>query len=169
MTLAELPAEVLAVLREFRCCEMATVGPDGTPAAWPMVPLLLLDRDQLLLTTSIGFAAKAANVRREPRVSMLFSDPTGSGLSDPPAVLVSGTASVGERVETAGDDLEAHWRLVGARQPVSRWFAASAPGRWFMDWYYMRLLIYVTPRSVLWWPAGETAAAPRRYDLPHVA
>lgn len=169
MTLAELPAEVLAVLREFRCCEMATVGPDGTPAAWPMVPLLLLDRDQLLLTTSIGFAAKAANVRREPRVSMLFSDPTGSGLSDPPAVLVSGTASVGERVETAGDDLEAHWRLVGARQPVSRWFAASAPGRWFMDWYYMRLLIYVTPRSVLWWPAGETAAAPRRHDLPHVA
>jgi hypothetical protein len=33
VTLAELPAEVLAVLREFRCCEMATVGPDGTPVA----------------------------------------------------------------------------------------------------------------------------------------
>ena len=79
MTLAELPAEVLAVLREFRCCEMATVGPDGTPTAWPMVPLLLPDRDQLLLTTSIGFPAKAANARREPRVSMLFSDPTEAG------------------------------------------------------------------------------------------
>jgi general stress protein 26 len=117
VTLAELPAEVLAVLREFRCCEMATVGPDGTPVAWPMVPLLLLDRAQLLLTTSIGFAAKAANVRREPRVSMLFSDPTGSGLSDPPAVLVSGTASVGERVETAAtiSRRTGGWSVPGSR------------------------------------------------------
>jgi hypothetical protein len=77
--LAELPAEVLAVLREFRCCEMATVGPDGTPAAWPMVPLLLLDRAQLLLTTSIGFAAKAANVRGNRGSRCCSPIPPGAG------------------------------------------------------------------------------------------
>jgi hypothetical protein len=102
-------------------------------------------------------------------VSLLFSDPTGSGLDNPPAVLVQGTATADDEIVTAGGDLEAHWRLVGSRQPASRWFSASAPARWFPDWYYMRLLIYVTPRRVLWWPNGDTAVAPHRRDLTDVA
>jgi len=29
-----------------------------------------------------------------------------------------------------------------------------------MDWYYMRLYIFVHPRRVLWWPKGDFGRAP---------
>jgi hypothetical protein len=39
----------------------------------------------LLITTSIAFPQKAFNIRRDARVALLFSDPTGSGLNRAPA------------------------------------------------------------------------------------
>ena len=35
MSVLTLPAEVEAVLREFRACEFATLARDGTPISWP--------------------------------------------------------------------------------------------------------------------------------------
>lgn len=160
---AALPDEVEQVLSGFLCCELATIASDGTPIAWPAVALHLPERSRFVLSTSIGFSAKAANIRRDPRVSLLFSDPTGSGLDAPPTVLVRGTATVAEGVRTWGDDLGAHWRRVASLQPVSRFFSASAPARWFMDWYFMRLVITVEPRELLWWPGGDTSRAPREW------
>ncbi len=167
MSVIGAPDDVEAVLSGFLTCEFATVARDGTPVAWPVVPLYLPERGRFVLTTTIGFAAKAANVRRDPRVSLLFSDPTGSGLSAPPTVLVQGAATVGEHVETAGDDdLLAHWARVNSLQPMSRFFSSTAPARWFMDWYYMRLLIHVTPWRVSWWV--DLSAAPGRLELSDV-
>lgn len=159
-----IPADVDAVLHRFLCCEFATVGPDGAPVAWPVVALYR--PPGFVLSTSIGFPVKAANIRREPRVSLLFSDATGSGLTAPPTVLVQGTATVDEDVTTWGDDLGAHWRRVTALQPIGRHFSGSPPARWFMDWYYMRLVVRVTPRTVRWWPGGDTTVAPEevRFD-----
>lgn len=158
----ELPGEVGSVLSRFLCCELATLARDGTPVAWPAVPLHLPHRGQFLLTTTIGFPVKVANIRRDPRVSLLFSDATGSGLESPPTVLVQGTATADDDVQTWGADLEAHWRRVSALQPAGRRFSSSAPARWFMDWYYMRLLIRVRPTRILWWPGGDTSVPPRR-------
>jgi hypothetical protein len=155
----DLPEDVWAVLSCFLVCELATIGRDGVPSAWPAVPLLLRDRGQVLLTTSIGFPVKAVNVRREPRVSLLYSDPTGSGLAAPPAVLVQGRASVGDAVRTWDDDLARHWRRVQAVQPASRRFRA-VPARAFLDWYFMRLLIRVALRRVSWWAGGDTSRPP---------
>ena len=59
------------MLERFLCCEFATVGRDGTPAAWPVVALYRPPGS--VLSTSIGFPVKAANIRRDPRVSLLFS------------------------------------------------------------------------------------------------
>lgn len=47
---------------------------------------------------------------------MLFSDPTGSGLTDPAMVLVQGDATVSEIV-TWDDEIAAHWDLIWRRQP----------------------------------------------------
>ncbi len=165
-----IPEDVEAVLAGFVCGEFSTLARDGTPVAWPVVPLRLPEPDPLggfLLSTSIGFAAKAVNIRRDPRVSLLFSDPTGSGLTAPPTVLVQGRAVVDDDVQTDTAQLLAHWRRVTALQPASRWFSNSAPARWFMDWYYMRLVIHVTPRRILWWPAGDSA--PQRCEVSDVA
>lgn len=160
----ELPQEVESVLAGFLCCEVATVAKDGMPLTWPAVPLWLPRRGQVVLSTSIGFAVKAANVRRDPRVSLLFSDATGSDLQAPGAVLVQGTAVASPRVETWTPDLDAHWQRVRAVQPASRWFASTAPARWFMDWHYMRLLIHVTPVRVLWWPDRSMLGQPRQWQ-----
>lgn len=163
-----LPGEVHQVLGRFLCCELATVGRDGTAMAWPAVPLYMAERGQLLLTTTIGFPVKALNIAREPKVSLLFSDATGSGLVDPPTVLLQGEARIASGVQTWGADLAAHWQRVMTVQPVSGRFTRTAPVRWFMDWYFMRLLIYVTPRRASWWPDRTMTGAPRQVDLPGV-
>ena len=97
----ELPSEVEAVFREFRTCEMSTLARDGSPITWPTLPFWRTEEGRFLITTSIGLPHKAFNVRRNGRVSLLFSDSTASGLKDPPAVLVQGDAEAPDEVSTS--------------------------------------------------------------------
>ena len=150
-----------SVLDGYRTCEFATLAKDGTPLAWPTSPLRQQD-GTLLITTSIGLAQKALNVRRDGRVALLFSDPTGSGLSAPAQIFIAGNAQCSE-LTTSPAGLEDYWSMLYRRQPSSR--AYTLPGvRSLMDWYYMRLLITVTPERVLERPSGSatrpTAALP---------
>ncbi|GAA3199248.1 pyridoxamine 5'-phosphate oxidase family protein [Nonomuraea roseoviolacea] len=131
----------------YRTCEFTTLGRDGTPLTWPTAFHRRAD-GTLLVTTSLAFAQKALNVRRDGRVAMLLSDPTGSGLTDPPQVLVTGTAVCPEEIVTSPAGDEAYWSMLFERQPDSRKYVTGAARR-LMDWYYMRLLIVVTPTVVL--------------------
>jgi hypothetical protein len=143
-----------SVLDSYRTCEFATLAKDGTPLAWPTSPLRQQD-GTLLITASIAFAQKALNVRRDGRVALLFSDPTGSELSAPGQIFISGNARCSE-LTTSPDGLEEYWSMLFLRQPSSRSY--TLPGiRSLMDWYYMRLLITVTPEHVLERPAGSAA------------
>nr|BFD87948.1 hypothetical protein StreXyl84_73490 [Streptomyces sp. Xyl84] len=137
----------LDVLDAYRTCEFATLGRDGTPAAWPTAVRRKKD-GTLLLTTSLAFAQKALNIRRDGRVALLFSDPTGTGLTEPPQIFVGGRAECPEEIRTGPEGAEDYWRMLFERQPHSRSYV-SAPARWTMDWYYLRLLITVTPEQVI--------------------
>ncbi|WP_433239059.1 pyridoxamine 5'-phosphate oxidase family protein [Streptosporangium sp. CA-135522] len=130
----------------FRTCEFTTLGRDGTPLTWPTAFHRRQD-GTLLVTTSLAFAQKALNVRRDGRVALLLSDPTGSGLTDPPQILITGTAVCPEEIVTGPAGEEAYWTMLFERQPDSRKYV-GAPARWLMDWYYMRLLITVIPTQV---------------------
>lgn len=163
-----IPPDVEAVFRKFRTCEFATLARDGTPIVWPTEPLYLPERTQFLITASIGMSRKAENVRRNPRVSLLFSNPTGSGLAHPPAVLVQGDAVSPDEVYTWNEDLEIHWRRLGRLQPASRVFSSNPVSRYLMDWLYMRLLIYITPRHIRWWPEGDFSRAPKKLAVGRV-
>jgi hypothetical protein len=148
MTSAMPPTDpdVLAVLDRYRTCEFATLGKDGVPIAWPTAALHRAD-GTFLITTSIALPQKAYNIRRDGRVAMLFSEPTASGLVGAPQVLVQGTASCPDEVVT---DVLAHaeyWRRLLERQPFGKTYGANALTRRFFDWYYMRLLITVTPTA----------------------
>nr|CEL20131.1 pyridoxamine 5'-phosphate oxidase-related, FMN-binding [Kibdelosporangium sp. MJ126-NF4] len=130
----------------YRTCELATLAKDGTPITWPTSPWLR-DDGKLVLTTSLGFPQKAYNVRRDNRVAMLFSDPTGSGLDAPKQVFVSGTASCPEEISTAPGELTEYWSMLFERQPSGK--AHLSPlMRPLGDWYYMRLVITITPEAV---------------------
>jgi hypothetical protein len=155
-----IPAEVDAVLRSFRTCEFSTLSKDGTPITWPTLPFWDAANQRFIVTTSIGFPQKAFNVRRDGRVSLLFSEPKASGLERPPAVLVQGDATAPDEITTTFSGFEDGLRQTFERQPGGMIFSANAVTRHFADWYYMRLLIYVTPRAILWWPDGDMTAAP---------
>jgi hypothetical protein len=168
--LDQLPPQVLDALVAYRTCEFATMAKDGTPLAVPVSPVILPQQDRIVITTSIGLPNKAFNVRRDGRVSLLFSDPTASGLDHPPAVLIQGDAICPDRIETWTPELEQLWRMLDERQPASRSYVGYAFTRWLMDWYYMRLLITVTPRRVRWWEHGDFATVPheREQELSYV-
>jgi hypothetical protein len=161
----DLPEPVVEVLTRYHTCELATLAKDGTPIVWPTLALYLPDRGQILITTSIGLPQKALNIRRDSRVSLLFSNATGCGLDHPPAVLVQGNAEVSGDIVTWNDDLAAFWQRVYQLQPFGKKYTANRLTRWFMDWYFMRLLIYVTPHSIRWWPAGDMALAPHVVEV----
>ena len=56
---------------------------------------------------------------------------------------------------------------VAKRQPAGA-FWSSALGRRMWWNYYMRILMYVTPRRALFWPTRDFTAAPEELDLGEV-
>ena len=166
-------SDAVSIIQSYRTCEFTTVFRDGTPQTWPVSPLLLGD-GQILLCTSIGFPQKVFNIRRNPKVSLLFSDPTGSGLSNPGGVLICGDAIAENRVIadiTSLPELADLTRTVIERQPSSK-FMSSFIGRRLFPSYYWRLVIYVTPVRAFFWPTEDFTMQPQPLDLEelrHVA
>ncbi|MFE6822038.1 pyridoxamine 5'-phosphate oxidase family protein [Streptomyces sp. NPDC057690] len=148
------------VLDAYRTCEFVTLGRDGTPMPWPTAVRRRED-GTLLLTTSLAFAQKALNVRRDGRVALLFSDPTGSGLDHAPQIFVAGRADCPDDIMTGPQGAEDYWRMLFERQPHSRSYVA-APMRRLMDWYYLRLLITVTPEQVIVRPPLSSLSLPEQ-------
>ncbi|GLV95549.1 hypothetical protein Slala04_70020 [Streptomyces lavendulae subsp. lavendulae] len=146
------------VLDAYLTCEFVTLGRDGTPMAWPTA-VARRDDGTLLLTTSLAFAQKALNVRRDGRVALLFSDPTGSGLDSAPQVFVSGRAECPDTIMTGPCGAEEYWRRLFERQPHSRSYL-TRPMRPMMSWYYLRLLITVEPEQVIIRPPLKELAQP---------
>jgi len=163
-----LPPEVEEVFKEFRTCEFSTLARDGTPITWPLVTLWRPEEREFVLTTSIGMPQKAFNIRRDPRVSLLFSDPTASGLRRPPAVLVQGEAEVPDEIRTSPNHLREYWTRIFEIQPAGKVYGANRLTRYLMDFYYMRLYIHVRPTRVLFWPEGDFARAPVEAEVDRV-
>lgn len=166
--LDQLPSYVLDALFAYRTCEFSVLGKDGTPLASAVCPVILPEQNEIIITTSIAVPSKVFNVRRDGRVSLLFSDPTASGLHQPPAVLIQGDAVAPDVVETWTPELAELWKILDKRQPASRMYLANGLTRWFFDWYYMRLLIRITPRTVRWWDKGDFAQRAHELEASYV-
>ncbi len=160
-----LPPEVGAVFDEFRTCEFSTLARDGAPITWPTATLWQPEEDRFVITTSIGLVQKALNARRNPKVSLLFSDPTASGLENPPAVLVQGDAEVTDGIKTSPAGFEEYWRSLFERQPAGTVYGANPLTRYLMDWYYMRLYIFVRPRRIVWRPGDDSGREPDEVEV----
>ena len=119
-----LEPELLRIVEQYRTCEFATLSKSGVPIAWPTVPLRRPD-GTFTLTTSIALPQKAYNIRRDPRVALLFSEPTGSGVVGAPQLLVQGTATCPDQIVTDVRGLEDYWRRLYERQPINRTYGAN--------------------------------------------
>jgi general stress protein 26 len=150
MTL-KIPGEIETVFRQFRTCEFSTLSKDGTPITWPVTPLYEPEKNRFVITTSIGLPQKAFHIRHNSKVSLFFSDPTGSGLENPPFVLVQGDAEAPDQIVTWSEELEKFCRHIFKRQPAGKANSSNGLMRYLLDWYYMRLFLYVTPKRILKW------------------
>jgi PPOX class probable F420-dependent enzyme len=123
-----LPTDVQRLFRAPNFATMSTLGPDGsrqTSVMWVKV-----EGDEILFST-LKSRQKAANLTRDPRVSVLVQDP------DRPYeyVEVRGTATLAEDIgRTVANNLS----LAYAGQP----FRPEPPDQ-------VRLVVRVTPRKIL--------------------
>lgn len=159
---ASLPPEVQAVFDRFVTTELTTIDTAGQPITWPVTPYYRPGAACIDVSTGMGYPKKANDARANPLVALLFSDPTGSRLDDPPMVLIQGSAEVDDR------DLQAN-RERYARESVEKLPALAKltppkPIRGMLDWYYARIYIHVRPERVFVWRGGDVASEPELYD-----
>jgi hypothetical protein len=148
---AMLPAELREVFDRFITTEYVTIDGRGQPIAWPVTPYPHADDDHVCLdvTTGLGYPKKARDAQRNPKVALLFSEPTGSGLTDPPTILVQGIARVDE--EDLAANRERYRREGKVKLPKANEKAPPPSMDRFMSWYVDRIYVHVVPQRVLVW------------------
>jgi hypothetical protein len=156
------PPELNQAAERYLTCEFVTIDSAGRPIVWPVTPYFHGAEDCIDVSTGLGYPKKADDAERNPRVALLFSDPTGSGLQDPPTVLVQGTASVDDRnLEANRQRFE---RELAAKLPALHAQAPPEPLRRMFSWYYTRIYLHVRPERVYVWPHGDLEADPQLWD-----
>ncbi|HEX2126370.1 MAG TPA: pyridoxamine 5'-phosphate oxidase family protein, partial [Thermoleophilaceae bacterium] len=155
---ATLPPEIQRVFDKFVTTEFTTIDRRGRPITWPVTPYYRPGDPCIDVTTGLGYPKKAKDALANPKVALLFSDPTGSDLERPPQVLVQGTADVDDR------DLDAN------RERYSRESVEKLPDvkkllppdgvRGLFNWYFTRIYVHVRPERVYVWEDGDSAKEP---------
>lgn len=162
MTATSLPDAVCEVFDRFITTEYTTINAHGRPITWPVTPYHHREEGCVDITTGLGYPKKAYDARANPKVSLLFSEPHGSGLEEPPMVLVQGTADMDDR------DLDAnrqrYWRESIAKLPATESMHPPKLVRGAFAWYYTRLYVHVRPERVYIWPHGDFTAEPELLD-----
>jgi hypothetical protein len=159
---SSLPDELLQVFERSVTAEFATIDGRGQPIVWPVTPYYHHGDGCIDVTTSLSNPKKAYDAARNPHVALLFSDPTGSGVADPPAVLVQGTAAVDDA------DLEAnrerYHREAGAKFPAAQRMPVPAPLRRLLAWHFGRIYLHVRPERIYVWPHANLEKEPQLFD-----
>jgi Pyridoxamine 5'-phosphate oxidase len=159
---ASLPAEVQQVFARFLTTEYTTIDRRGQPICWPLTPYYHEGDPCIDVTTALGYPKKAFDARENPKVSLLFSEPTGCGMDNPPQVLVQGTAGVDHR------DLEAnrvrYTRESSEKLPGAKDLLPPKPVQRLFSFYFTRLYIHVRPERVYVWPDGDVTREPELFD-----
>ncbi|MBZ0285101.1 MAG: pyridoxamine 5'-phosphate oxidase family protein [Anaerolineae bacterium] len=158
--------EIREIILNYRTCEFATITKNNKPSTHPVTAWYEAGMDSIMVTTSLGFPQKVYNIQRNPRVSLLFSNPTGSGVSSKGMVAIQGDARVDENIACI-DGLEDFWRRMLRWQPHAQKYHRSALGRYLVDWYYMRLRVHVTPRRAFYWETGDFTQNPTEITINH--
>jgi hypothetical protein len=150
----DLPIEndVIQLMQAYHTGEFLTVSKSGTPIAWPVAGAINPETGKYVVSTSIGFPQKAINVRRDPRVALLFSDPTGSDVLEPQQLLLQGIATSTQVVESGFVSHSFLWRRLLTIQPPAK-RSADFLTRTLMAPYFMRLFITVDPQRISLLPA----------------
>jgi hypothetical protein len=157
-----LPPEVRDTFERYVTCELTTVDARKQPITWPVTPYYTQGGQTIDVTTGVGYPKKADDARHHPSISLLFSDPTGSGVEGGPRVLVQGTATVDDEDLKANADR--YMSESGVKLPATKKMHPPKPIRPMFNWYYARIYIKVRPERVFVWPEGNLTEEPIVHD-----
>ena len=157
-----LPPEVQQVFDRFVTTEYTTIDGRGQPITWPVTPYYSPGDECIDVTTGLGYPKKARDAEANPKVALLFSDPTGCGVDSPPQVLVQGTARVDDRDLDA--NRERYARESVEKLPATKDMLPPKPVRRVFGWYFTRIYVNVRPERVYVWPEGDASAEPELLD-----
>lgn len=159
---ATLPPEVQRVFDRFITTEYTTIDRHGQPISWPVTPYYRPGDPCIDVTTGLGYPKKAKDALANPKVALLFSDPTGSGVEAAPQVLVQGTADVDDR--DLVHNRERYIRESVEKLPAVKRMLPPKPLRGLFDWYFTRIYVHVRPERVYVWPDGDVTKEPQLFD-----
>jgi hypothetical protein len=159
---SSLPQEVREAFSRFITCEFTTVGASKQPITWPVTPYYTQGGPTIDVTTGLGYPKKADDAAAHPSVSLLFSDPTGSGLENRIRVLVQGTAEIDDADLKANADR--YMRETAEKLPATKKMQPPGLLRPLFNFYYARIYIQVRPERVFIWRDGEIGREPEVLD-----
>jgi hypothetical protein len=157
-----LPDELVPLLVDSAVCEYASIRVDGTPVTSPIIPYRGEDGRSIDISTGLTFPLKADRARRNPKVCLAYTETIGSAAENPPVALVYGQASVRDADLQANTD-----RYV--RTQRERFSAFRRMPQFMLRWlegYFARIWIEITPLKVLWWPDRDLSGEPKRWHAP---
>lgn len=142
------PNWVEDVFDKYLICEFTSID-NGRPVTFPM--LFFHDQNKFVVTSSILFSKKIEHVKKNPKVSLLFSNPEGSGV-EKHVVLVQGVAKADD------SDLEHGWEkylpMWRKKEPYIDQFLAA---REQFAWFWKRIVVEVEPKRIRAWKNGDTS------------
>jgi hypothetical protein len=157
------PTELDEVFNRSVTAEFTSLTASGRPITVPTTPYVGTTGRTLDVSTGLTYPAKAERARRNPKVSLLYADPVGSGLESPPVVLVQGLATVRDADLQANTDRyvrESMAKLPAATKGTPRLVLKR------MAWYFARIWIEVTPLRIWWWEERNLTTEPHTWDAP---
>lgn len=160
---AAWPEAARPVFAKAITVEYTSLTRSGTPVMVPITPYLEDGGRTLDVSTGLTYPAKAERARRNPRVCLLFADPVGTGLADPPVVLVQGLATV--RDADLQSNTDRYVRETLAKVPEAFKGMPKLLLR-RLDWYFARIWIEVTPTRIWWWESKVLLGEPGEWVAP---
>src|SRR4029453_6294973 len=128
---------------------------------WPVTPYYRPGDPCVDKTTGLGYPKKAEDARRNPRVSLLFSDPTGSRIESPPAGVVQGAANVDAGAAAPPDaNRERYARESLEKLPETKDMYPPKFVQRLFQWYFARIYVRVRPERIYVWPGGAFSREP---------
>jgi hypothetical protein len=157
------PDEILGIVEKSLTVEYASLTKRGVPITFPVMPQVGEDGRTLDVATGLTYPVKAERARNNPKVCLLYSEPLGCGLEEPPVVLVYGLATVRDADLQANTDSYVRFatkRFAELGVPIPAFFLRT------MAWYLARIFIEVTPMRILWWEGGVLSREPKAWQAP---
>jgi len=157
------PAAALELFERAITVEYTSLTRAGAPIMVPLTPFLAEDRLTVDVSTGLTYPTKAERARRNPKVSLLFSDPVGSGVMNPSTVLVQGLATVRDKDLQANTDRYVRValdKLPAAYRGVPPFVLRRLTG------YFARIWIQVTPTQIWWWESASLDQPAQQWIAP---